>query len=175
MVDDFAVIVDIKGAKDIDRVLKGLANMGVSRVMKTASRSGAKVIVDQAKSNVATDDGKLRKAIFAQVRSVQNNTFRVTVGIDFKKAPHGHLVEFGTKGRREAKGRRGRTTNRPPVLIDRKTGKVFGKSVASMPARPFMRPAFFTTADKVVVVFSKGIWRAVDKEILRKRNLKPSR
>jgi HK97 gp10 family phage protein len=56
------------------------------------------------------------------------------VGVDYRKAPHAHLVEFGTQGNR--------VPSKSSVLVFWIDGeKIVVKSVKPMPAHPFMRPA----------------------------------
>jgi HK97 gp10 family phage protein len=74
--------------------------------------------------------GNLKAAAYANLSPDKNVAF---AGIRPKRAPHAHLVEYGTSGARRAK--------KSKVLVS-KYGEFFGPVVAPMPAHPFVRPAW---------------------------------
>ena len=106
---------------------------------RPAAQAGAQVLYDEVKRNVARirrKTGKLAASIY-QVYSKSNSgqghaTYHVSWNA--KKAPHGHLVEFGHLQRYE-------------VTHDPKTGRFIthrDRPLASpkqIPAYPFVRPA----------------------------------
>ena len=79
--------------------------------------------------------GALKRAIKVFSEKGTKDISRLRVGVDYKIAPHAHLVEFGTKARTRKK--RG--------------------STGTMPAFPFMRPAFESTKERVLQAFVEKI------------------
>ena len=73
--------------------------------------------------------------------------------VDRKKAPHAHLVEFGTSTRRVKVKR---------VLYDKKTGKFFGTLVGEMPAKPFVRQSLQAKEGEAVAHVIEGIKRLIE-------------
>lgn len=85
---------------DFSNWLGGLAALGgpikisLARSMGVA---GGMVIRDQAKEFAPVRDGTLRAAIYLAYREAYSDDRTVTYSISWnaKKAPHGHLIEFG--------------------------------------------------------------------------------
>lgn len=88
---------EIKGAKEMERLLKELGPRVAQRVGDAALRAGAKPIVDAAKQRVAVRSGALRDSITVVSDRRRNDDARVVL-IGFKKpaSGHAHLIEFGT-------------------------------------------------------------------------------
>lgn len=67
-------------------------------VIRVGSQAAAQVFYDEAKSRVPAKSGTLKDSIY-QVFSQDNSTAsKVTYHVSWNrsKAPHGHLIEFGT-------------------------------------------------------------------------------
>lgn len=84
---------------DTDEVLKGLdvlADQAYS-VSRTIGAAVGAAMRDEAKANVDSKSGKLRSAIYVAFvpESSTNKSSVYSVSWNRKKAPHGHLVEFG--------------------------------------------------------------------------------
>jgi len=90
---------DIKGAADMERVLKALGPNVASRVGDQSLRAGAKVIVAEAKRLVPKDSGDLRDSIVTETERKNKDDNERVVLIGFKQPTSGraHLTEFGTK------------------------------------------------------------------------------
>lgn len=113
---------------DVSQVLAGLENMKSiqTHLARSMCVAGGKVLRDEAKVRAPVDTGKLRDSIYLAYRDKESTETRVVYQVSWnsKKAPHGHLLEFGhwtVYG-----GKRGK-------------GGVQGEWVA---ARPFLRPAY---------------------------------
>ena len=133
---------EMKGVNEIEKVLAGLpGKFGEQTVLKTLRKS-AKPLIQEAKRRAPKDDGDLQKSIGTISGRGGGKGKQIYVGPkrggNFK-GYHAHLVEYGTAMRKLAK----------PTLV-----KIGGKMVTithtgSMPAQPFMRPAYDTKIDEV--------------------------
>ncbi len=81
----------------MDEILQNLSNV----IDKTTGKAVKEVYLkaglrlrDQARSRVPVKTGALKEAIFA-ARGDENKP-NVLVGVNYKKAPHAHLIEYGT-------------------------------------------------------------------------------
>ncbi len=122
-------MIDVKGLAEIQQALKALPETVQHRVMSAANYAAAKPMVEKEKSLVAVDTGLLRSSIGAVKLSQKLTTVgAVRVGPRQKKGGnHGHLVEFGTRLRKNKSG-----ANR-----------------GYMPKLPFAKPAFDQTKTQV--------------------------
>lgn len=136
---------DIRGAKEMDALLKQLGPQVAARVSDQALRAGAQLIVDEAKRLVAVRSGQLRDSIIAQKDKRPNQDQRtILIGFD-KDAPgspsnRAHLVEFGS---------------------------------SKMAARPFMRPALDSQAGNALDAMGKVLARGLVREA--RKLAKPAR
>ena len=106
--------VEVKGIKELEKELDRVA-----QEMRDSLNMGT---VDAAEATASTirrhAPGKISEAVATKPLPRKSNYPEVTmVGVDFFKAPHSHLVEFGTGPRYHASG----------------------KYVGQMPADPFFR------------------------------------
>ena len=104
---------------------------------RPAAQAGAQVFVEAVRANVARigkATGNLQRSIY-QAYSDQSTPGRAVYHVSWnaRKAPHGHLVEFGhMQTRKVFVGRGGRWyTSKTRLATPRQVG-----------ARPFLRPAF---------------------------------
>lgn len=88
----------------------------------------AKQIARDAKASINEVTGNLSKGIRAVKSRYEDGGWIVV-----SRAPHSHLVEFGTSEVRQSPEGK--------VLYDPKTKTFFGRVVGPMPAKPFLRPA----------------------------------
>lgn len=84
----------------------------------------------------------------------------VLVGVNYRRAPHAHLVEFGTDGRRSPKKKKFLR-----FTIDGHV--IYAKSVAPMPRQPFFRPGVVAARPLAARMIADGLravlateWRA---------------
>jgi hypothetical protein len=96
MADAFSIKFDQSG---LDAVLDGLA-AGVQEQIRPAAQAGAQVFYDEVQLNVAAigkKSGNLASSIYQVFSQDNSKDGRATYHISWnaKKAPHGHLVEYG--------------------------------------------------------------------------------
>jgi HK97 gp10 family phage protein len=111
----------------------------VQATARPAAQAGAQVLYDAVKLNVrrlGRETGNLERAIY-QVYSVNNSSKGVAqyqISYNARKAPHGHLVEFGYY-------------RKYTVVLSKRTGKWITIKSKPLPqpvqvaAKPFIRPA----------------------------------
>lgn len=89
---------EIKGAKEMERLLKELGPQVANKVGDQAVRAGARPIVEEAKRLVPVRTGQLRDSITTQVdrRSGGDNERVALIGFKRPASSRAHLVEFGT-------------------------------------------------------------------------------
>lgn len=138
----------------IKRRLKELPDRLAKNILKTAVRAAGVVIRDEARRRAPVLDGELRKALMVESKRGRPGDVIFVVGPDYKRAPHAHLVEFGTAEHIVSAGTfRGRKTGKK-VLYSTKTGTFYGKSVSvSAPKKPFLRPAADSKAREATDAF----------------------
>jgi len=133
--------VDLSGAfLGLDK-LAGMAN-SVARSMGVAA---GQLVRNEAKARAPVDDGTLRDAIYLAYRDGESTDSVVVYSVTWnsKKAPHGHLLEFGHW--------------RTNVLAQGDDGKWRAtKELLPEPvwtaAHPFLRPAYMATISRLVEV-----------------------
>lgn len=85
--------------KNVNNLLAELGHKEGHKVgdkVKRALMHGALVVRDEAKDLVPVRTGTLKSAIFAAYGD--NRKPDVLVGVNYKIAPHAHLVEYGARG-----------------------------------------------------------------------------
>lgn len=134
-----ATTFGIKGAKEMEALLKELGPNVARKVAQQGALAGAKVIAEEAKRLVPVRTGELQASIVA-VADKENNRWWDKVGavIGFLKPTSGraHLVEFGFT----AEG---------------------GKQVA---ARPFIRPAMDSQAGEALNAMGRVMAKGIERE-----------
>lgn len=89
--------ITMTGNEDLKIAMKQLMGSMEPKEVKKVLLEGARIIRDDAKKRVRKKTGTLRKAIRAKAfRNSHKTTPGAFAAVDRKKAPHGHLVEFGT-------------------------------------------------------------------------------
>jgi len=88
----------IRGAKEMDKLLRELGPRTANRVGDQALRAGAKVIVEEAKRLVSVKTGELRDAITVATEKSRTAGDERIVFIGFKPpvSRRAHLTEYGT-------------------------------------------------------------------------------
>lgn len=133
----------ITGYKEIDNVLRNLPAAVNHAVMQAAHVTAAKPLV--SKMQLLAPEGPTGHLVdsIGIVRSSAkvNSSGLIRVGPRRRIAPHAHLVEYGTRRRRNRKG-----ANR-----------------GIMPKHPFVKPAFDATKTQV----EQGIAVATARSVLR--------
>lgn len=116
---------------ELDNLLRDVTSQSVGKDMKDVFVKAALEVRDDARQRVAVKTGNLKKGIFAA--RGDNNKPSAIVGVNYKIAPHAHLVEFGHAGPHPA------------------------------PPHPYMRPAVENKRDRVRQILSDGLREIVDR------------
>jgi HK97 gp10 family phage protein len=147
----FDLKIDVSGALAHADVVADASD----EAARPAAQAATQVIYDRVKSNVARikrHTGNLDRAIYQAFSADNSGPGRATYHVSWnaKKAPHGHLVEFGHLQRYE-------------VSFDKQTGRFITHKDRPLAqprqvgARPFVRPA--------VAVFERAMQAAQDRYI----------
>ena len=140
--------LEIKGLDEIERRLQQLPEKLRRKSIRKVMTESAEIIRSEAarrcrrnpKGPTWRKSGHLADAIARKV-TVRAEASTAKIGIDYTKAHHGHLVEFGHR-----------------VVVHKKdTGKRTRKF-------PFMRPAFDGQGDRALEVLLDGLKKAVEAE-----------
>lgn len=131
----FSIIVPVAG---IDAWADGLAG-DAEQAARPAAQAGAQVLYEAVKANVAAikrHTGNLERSIYQAYSADHSGQGRAIYHVSWnaRKAPHGHLVEFGYLQRYEISydpATKRFTTHKDKPLAQPKL----------VAARPFMRPA----------------------------------
>lgn len=90
--------LEVQGAKEIEKVLDDLPDKMREKTVMNATRAGARVIRDEAKSRVPVRTGELRDAITVKTvkKSKRSGEDLVKVGFEKPTSRRAHLTEYGT-------------------------------------------------------------------------------
>jgi HK97 gp10 family phage protein len=151
--------MELRGAKELEAALRELPKRIGKAAIRRALKKVAQPIAEDAKARVAVSSGRLQRRIQvattlskrqrrSRARGADPN--RVDVYIGAAPARHAHLVEFGSGPRRHKKTR---------------------KSVGTMPAQPFLRPAWDAGKHQALDQLERLLWQEIDKaaRALRRR------
>lgn len=145
---------EMKGFQEIEKVLAALPDKLGPKVLTQTLRKAAKPLTDEAKRLVPVDSGELKKSIGVIAAKDFGNYTGVYVGPrrGIYAGHHAHLVEYGTVMRKLDK----------PILI-----KIGGKLVTithtgTMPAKPFMRPAYDAKIGQVQEEVGKELYNILE-------------
>lgn len=117
---------------------------------------GAEIIRDGIKARAPQGPrGNLKRSIVARKMPISRIPVAI-VAVDRKIAPHAHWKEFG--------GKRERVPKRRQVLAD-KSGKIWGKRVAPIPAHPFFRPGWDATKGQAENIIKKTICESIERAV----------
>ena len=89
---------EIKGVKEIERILKELGPQVASKVGDQSLRAAGKIVADEAKRLVPRRTGALRDSIVVRVERKRKNADERLAQVTFEKptSRRAHLIEFGT-------------------------------------------------------------------------------
>lgn len=113
----------VRGAKELEALLKRLPPKVAKRVVNNGLRAGARVIRDEAKARVPKLTGQLEKGIV--VATVKGE---VKVGFKPPVSRRAHFTEYGTETQPAQPFMRPAIDTKGPEAI-RKIGEVMGKGV----------------------------------------------
>lgn len=136
--------IETKGTETVIRGFKTYSEETRAALVK-AVRLTVNAVHRKARANIHNRTGNLRRGI------KKNFDPRVISGTVRSRAPHGHLVEFGTKGKGEVKPRRSKAFRTP-------TGGLFKSFIhKGMKPRPYLRPAFLSQQPKYIKAVQKAV------------------
>ncbi|AQU06105.1 HK97-gp10 family putative phage morphogenesis protein [Dehalococcoides mccartyi] len=138
--------IKLEGQAELQQTILKLSKSVQSDKVEPILFDAAKMVKTEIKSRVPIDTGRLKKAVIAKKLKRRDNYKPAPsiAGIDRKKAPHAHIVEFGSAGRYAKKGKH--------------KGRYFGP----MPAKPYFRPAWDTTRDKALNQIKTGLEKQIE-------------
>ena len=96
MADEIAI--DVQGIEELEAQLKEMIRQFDKEEVDPILIDGGKVLAAAVKSKAPRGPtGNLKKGIVAkQLNRIGDNPKTAFVGINYRRAPHAHLVEFGT-------------------------------------------------------------------------------
>lgn len=173
--------VTIKGLKELDDLLKALPGEIEGKIMRSALRTGQKVIADAARANLAANGnvktGSLYRSIrisFSKKEIERYGWMRARLYAGNEKAWYAHLIEFGT-GAYYA-GTKGNSKRKPYEIKPKNRKSLFFaglmKEIIVHPGirpRPFMRPALDAYGQKAIEAFADYVRMRLPKEVKRLR------
>jgi HK97 gp10 family phage protein len=151
--------INIVGGKELAEFLKTLPAKLERNVMRGALRAGAKVIADEAKANVPTRMGALKKSIRVSSK-LKKGEVTASAKAGNKKVFYAGWVEFGTAPHKIV-------ASKMFLRFIAKDGNVVKtKSVNHTGAvsKPFMRPALDTKAAQSIQEAGRYIKQRMTKE-----------
>jgi HK97 gp10 family phage protein len=145
----------IFGGRELDDFLQQVSVKVEKNILRSALRAGANEFKKDAQQQVPVDEGALRRSVRVSTRA-KKGTVYAYLKAGGRKAPHAHLVEFGTAAHKI-------TAKKGSALV------VNGKAVRDVDhpgakAKPFMRPSFDTGAQSALVAVGEKIRERLTKE-----------
>lgn len=132
----------IEGMADLEKQLKDLEKSLNPDKVEPILLDGAKDLAAAMKANAPKGPtGNLKKSIKAKLLKQYAGHPAAGAGVDRKKAPHAHLVEYGTAQRHQKSG----------------------KSTGTMPSKPFLRPAWDANKERITGNIIDGLKGLIDK------------
>ena len=142
----------LEGARQLQRLLRTLPGKAQRRVFKKAHKEAGKVIVKAAKARVPKRAGLLKKSLFAHAKRLRRDNNIMAVIIGPRRRFHGTFEGKET------------TASKYAHLVE--------KGSATMPARPFLRPALASSSGEALRVLGVETGKGITKEALKLRGKK---
>ena len=152
--------IQVIGGAQLDRKLIEIAKTMRRRETRAAFRRGAAVVREAVRGETPQDKGKLRQSVisFGSKRTgaaAEPAAFaRVNILKGRVRAPHGHLVHFGTQIRRPKRGKvlvfEGELGRGLGARGKRLTGLVFTRRAASLKPNPFFERGVVKSQNQAV-------------------------
>ncbi len=155
----------VRGERQVRRNLEELARVLDGKDMSAALLAGARVYAKRMKALAPRRSGKLQDGIFAFSKYESDQASGRKVRLKLKdneamaisNAPHSHLVEFGSKGKRITTPKKGKAIRLPD-------GRILAKvDSGRMPAHPFWRPTVYQGANTAQAAVHTAVLRLVGK------------
>lgn len=145
----------IVGGRALDAALKTLPAKIERNILRSALRAGGNVFKKDMQANVPVEEGELRASVRTTTRSKKGMVY-AAVKVGGKRAPHAHLVEFGTKPHQiKAKKGGGLTVG---------GGVVFSVDHPGAKPHPFARPSFDAKPPAAIQAVGQKIRERLTKE-----------
>lgn len=146
----------VLGLPELSKKLNALASLVKGAVLENALLAGALIIQNAAIENAPYDTGSLRKSIHIEIIERGSNYVKAKIGTDLVYAA---IQEFG--GTITAK-------NSPYLVfelrgIDGIDGGLIRVRSVTIPAHPYMRPAYMNNKDAVVNEIKDALLEQINK------------
>jgi len=155
--------LNIVGGKELAEFLKTLPAKLERNVMRGALRAGAKVIADEAKANVPTRMGALKKSIRVSSR-LKKGEITASAKAGNKKVFYAGWVEFGTAPHKIVASNVASKMFLRFIAKDGNVVKTKSVNHTGAVSKPFMRPALDTKAAQSVQEAGRYIKQRMTKE-----------
>lgn len=154
---------EITGVDKADKLLKSLDYSVSTKIVGQGIKEAAKPFISDAKTKVPKKTGKLADSIRAKILRDNNKNIAVGVAPYSKKGKGFHytarFIEFGVSGiAKKAKMFRKALKTKEGKFIKLGSGKRYRKD---QPARPFMRPAFYSNRERINENIKRHILRVL--------------
>lgn len=145
----------IVGGRELDAFLQQLPVRVEKNVLRAALRAGANEFKAAAVMRVPVDEGNLKRSLRVTTRT-KKGTVYASLKVGGRKAPHAHLVEFGTAAHKI----------RPKSQKALSFGGKAAREVDHPGARPqpFMRPAADSAPKSAIAATATKIRERLTKE-----------
>jgi len=152
------------GFKELSRELTKLQGKDARKKLRSALKKGARVIIDQARSNLPSEYSTLKKSLVSQFRKPRTADYQtIKIAFTYGKGAkydgwYAHMVERGTDPHE---------INPLNKLAMNAGDDNIVKSVRhpGVHARPFFRPAFDSRHKTAVAVFGRKLFSEIKKDI----------
>jgi HK97 gp10 family phage protein len=152
-------LADVKdGLKDLEKELVALGANEGRKVLTRAARNAFAPVLEAAKANVPVDTGLTRDNIIIATEKPKEGESVVNVGLRIKKAKEIRLSKHGMT--KDGTYRMSTSPHWRWHFIEGGT--------STTPARPFLRPALDSNADKVTASLNGELRKVID-GVLKKR------
>lgn len=153
--------INIVGGKELAEFLQQLPVRIEKNIMRAALRAGARVIADEAKINVPTQLGDLKRSIRTG-SNAKKGQVEAYARAGNKKAFYYRFVEFGTAAHIIKAGK-----NKKVLVFTARDGNKVVKEQVLHPgavAKPYMRPALDAKGDAAIRAVTNKIKERLTKE-----------
>ncbi len=156
----------IRGAKAMATLLRKLPKRINKKIIRSVLRKAARPIILAAKAKVPKQFRVLEKSMGTNfVKGTPSGKEIIRIGPRHGRKQrndgwYAHLVEFGTKSH---------TIKADPLVfsVDGDLRFVNSVTIPSIPAQPFLGPAFAATSSKALEIMGKELGPAIEKEATR--------
>ncbi len=141
--------VTLEGTEDLQKQFNELTKRLSADEVEPLFLEGATTVADAARANAPKGPtGNLKEGIIAKLlRRYKDHPAAAIAAINYKKAPHAGLVEYGTSER----------------IGGEKSKRYAGRRFGIMPRHPFFRPAWDTNKDSVLETILSKLKSKVEK------------